>query len=579
MHARNAIAGWLVTALALLGAPALAASGDAQIDYHLGLAAREQGDADGAYKRFKNACLAEDGLADACLAWAELAAAKDDEKNVKRALGSAVMLDPKNVRARYELAMMLIEKKDWVWAAEHLAEGVAAAEDAGDRALMRYYLGYAKLKEGELDEAARQLSLAQRDLPPKLAQKASYYRALIARHQEKHEKAAALFERAAEGPDATVAAAAKAQLTAGTAFPRPDGFAGQISASFGLNTHPSSAFLDNAGSETDPTLQSVFRGDVVFSTPAYDHGFYGVFTAYREQNWTELGDDTGETSAFDVHDMNFTLFMLQAAYIYRTRGLGLEHEVRFGADGEMQFLDHAPEEVAEGVWSPEEDAFGLLGWALGGKLWWSMAADPSSVWSIRLKVEGRPNAVEADRSAMRLRLRLAHNRDFLDRALRLKLLAGGRYDRTYKNPEVIKYDRLVGEGSADLTWTTPWPRLSATVGVAIDYNWYLNSKLNEENSFRPTYVDNPLFSAEQNADFEAEYYDLTRHDFEWELSAEIAVRAWWKATIAVTYQHHQRLSNLDEAPVPVDPSTGQRLRPHDIGYVRDIVMLEIRQGF
>lgn len=581
MLERNATTAILVLALTLIGATVGAASGDALIDYNLGLAARESGDSKAAYKRFKKACLAEDGLAEACLAWADLAAEQENDKDVKRALGSAVMLDPTNVAARYELAMMLIAKQDWVWAAEHLAEAVAHTDNTQDRALLRYYLGYVEFKEGTLEEAAKHLALAQRDLPADLAQKASYYRALIARDQDKHEKASALFERAAEGPDEEIAAAARAQLTAGTAFPRPDGFAGQVSASFGLNTHPSSAFLDNAGSETDPTLQSVFRGDVVFSTPAYDHGFYGVFTAYREQNWIELGDGDGDQgeSEFDIGDMNLTLFMLQAAYIYRTRGLGLEHEIRLGADYEMQFLDHAPEEVTDGVWSPREDAFGLLGWGLGGKLWWSMAADPSSVWSIRLKIQGRPNEVEVDRSAMRIRLRLAHDRDFLDRTLRLKLLAGGWYDRTYENPQIIKYDRLVGEGSADLTWTTPWPRLSATVGFAVDYNWYLNSKLNEENSFRPEYIGNDQFTQEQNEQFEAEYYELTRHDFEWELSAEIALRAWWKATVAITYVHHQRLSNLDDAPVPPDPNTGLRLRPRDTGYVRDIVMLEIRQGF
>jgi tetratricopeptide (TPR) repeat protein len=577
MPLRIAITACLALALVSFGSPSLAASGDALIHYNLGLAAHESGDLEAAYKCFKKACLADEGLADACLAWAELAAEQENVKDVKRSLGSAVMLDPTDIEARYELAMMLIAKQDWVWAAEHLAEAVNHAQNAEDRALLRYYLGYVKFKDGALDEAAKQLALAHRDLPPDLAQRASYYRALIARDRDKHKKASSLFERAAEGPDEEIAAAAKAQLTAGTAFPRPDGFAGQLSASFGVNTHPSSSFLDDAGSESDPALQSVFRGDVVLGTGGYEHGFYGMFTAYREQNWTELGD--GGASEFDVQDMNITFFMLQAAYVYRTRGGRLEHELRLGADGEVEFLDHAPEEVVEDQWSPEEDPFGLFGWALGGKLWWSMAADPSSIWSVRFKFDGRPNKIEADRSVMRMRLRLANNRFFLDRVLKLKLLAGGRYDRSYRDPAVIKYDRLIAEGSADLVWTTPWPRLSATVGVAVDYNWYLNSRLNAENSFRPDYLDNPMFSAEQNARFEADYYDLTRHDFEWELSAEVAVKTWWKAAIALTYLHHQRLSNLDEAPVPVDISTGQRLRAREYGYTKDIVMLEIRQRF
>jgi Tfp pilus assembly protein PilF len=581
MSNRAAIAVFVSSAMLLAAVPALAASGDAQIDFALGLAAAEKDDTDEAYKRFKAACMAEDGLADACLRWAALAAAKDNKKDVKRALGSAVMLDPEDITARYELALMLLAKKDWVWATEHLTAAIDHAKTDQDRAVLRYTLGYAKLKAGETDAAAKQFALAGRHLPPELEQRATYFRALIAREAGKHTKAAALMERATTGPDAIVADAAAAQLASWTAFPRHDGFAGQISASLGINTHPSAAFLDDPSSvaETDPTLQSVFRGDVILGAGGYEHGLHALFTVYREQNWTELGDSGGSPSAFDIHDMNITLFMLQPAYVFRTRG-SLEHEIRIGVDSELQFLDHAPERDGdEGEWYPSQDAFGLFGWALGGKLWWSMAADPSSIWSVRIKVEGRPNQIEADRSTVRTRLRLAHNRYFLERKLQLKLLAGGRYDRSYNDPAVIKYDRLMPEGWIDLKWKTPWPRLSALVGAKIKYNWYLNSTQNEENSFRPEFISVDGFTDEQNAGFETNYYDLARHDFEWEVGAEVAVKAWWKATIALTYKHHQRLSNLDEAPVPKNPDTGERVPAREYGYTKDVVMLELRQGF
>lgn len=579
MLERFAITCLFACAPMLAAAPAAAASGDAQIEFHLGLAARERGDLDEAFERFKSGCMAEEGLAESCLAWAEIAGERGDHKAVKRALGSAVMLDPSNIRARYELALMLIAKQDWVWAAEHLAEGVTHAESDQDRALMRYYLGYVKYKEEVLDEAAKHLALASRDLPPDLKQKAIYYRALIARQQGKHKKAMSLFERAAAGPDQTVAEAARAQMTAGTAFPRPDGFAGQVSASFGLNTHPSAAFLDDPGTETDPALQSVFRGDAVLGAGGYQHGLYGMFTAYREQNWVELGD--GGESEFDVHDMNITLFILQLAYVNRTRASNLEHEIRLGLDGETQFLDHKPVKLPDGSYVPEKDPFGLTTWALAQKIWWSMSSTPDSIWSLRLKVEERPHYIDRNQSAIRLRLRAHNTSYFLDRTLQLKTMVGGRYYRTYHDPAVIKYDRLMPEGSLDLRWTSPWPRLVASVGGMLRYNWYPNSRLNADNSFRPTYMNNQQFSQEQNDRFEAEYYDLTRHDFEWEVKAEVQVNAWPRGVVALRYLHHQRMSNLDDAPVPVANITGVYERvPHtEFGYTQDLVLLEVRQGF
>jgi tetratricopeptide (TPR) repeat protein len=577
MRRRTAIAALASCAVLLAAAPADAASGDAQIEFNLGLAAEERGDRSEAYKRFKSACMAEEGLAEACLRWAELAQEQENTKDVKRALGSAVMLDPEDTRARFELAMMLLAKQDWTWAVEHLSEALPHAANEFDAALLRYYLGYAKYKSGELDEAAKQLALAGRKLPAEKQQRASYYRALIAKQQGKHEKAAGLMERATQGPDQAVTAAAASQIESWTAFPRRDGIAGQVRASIGVNTHPSVAFLDDAGSETDPALQSIFRGDAVFGAGSYEHGFYGMITAYREQNWTELGDQQNETRTFDLKDMNITLFMGQAAYVYRQRTSRMEHELRFGVDAETQFLDRPPIKVLD-EWIPSNE-FGLFGWAVGGKLWWSMAVDPSSTWSIRLKVEGRQNEIEAERSTVRTRLRLGNARWFLDRTLQLKLLVGGRYDRSYHNPAIIKYDRLLPEGWIDLKWISPWPRLSVLAGVKLKYNWYLNSRQNSDNSFRPTYLPHPAFTDEQNAAAEADYYELTRHDFEWEATAEAAIKTWWKGSVALTYRHRQRLSNLDEAPVPVDVATGERVTRPEYGYTQDVVMLELRQGF
>lgn len=589
MHRRTALIGFALALSSLASGFAVAGDGDALIEHNLGLAAREAGDLDVAYAHFKQACMASDGLAAACLAWGELAAEQDNTKDVKRALGSAVMLDPTDITARYELAMLLLAKEDWTWAIEHLAAAVPHATEPKDKALLQYYLGYALFKNGELEEAAKQLARAGRALPRELAQRALYYRGLIAKRLDQDAKAVGLMQRVTEqqgavDPDYDAPAAAGARLMSWTAFPRRDGFGAQLLASFGLNTHPSVAFLDDPGTTTHPTLQSIFRGDALWNyARQYGHGFGAVFTAYREQNWVELGGGGDDDNLFSSQDMNITLFMLQAAYLGRTRSANLEHEIRLGLDGELQFLDHVPERsVPGGPYEPAEEAFGLFGAAVGGKVWWSMAADPSSVWSLRFKVEGRPNQVEADRSTVRLRLRLLHTRYFFDRTLQLKLLAGGRYDRSYHDPKVIKYDRLLPEGSLDLKWITPWPRLSVLVGGALKYNWYLNSRQNADNSFRPTYLDNPDATEAQNAEWEREYYDLTRHDFEWEANVEAAVSAWTRGTVALRYTHHERYSNLDSAPVPMlqnEAGEWERFRPTEYGYGQDLVVLEIRQAF
>ena len=237
---------WIVCLCLLAARSASAEEGDALIDYNLGLVAAGEGDEDGAYKLYRKACMAQDGVVDACLVWGEMAAARENTKDVKRALSSAIMFDPKDIRSRYALALSLIEKKDWIWAIEHLEAAIPNAKTVEDASLIRYYLGYSRYKNGELEEASRQFSMASRSLPPLLDQRSSFYRGLVARELGKDEKAQALMDRVGEGPDQDLAKAAAARVSSWSSFPRLEGFGGQVIGSFGYNSHPTSSFLDDA---------------------------------------------------------------------------------------------------------------------------------------------------------------------------------------------------------------------------------------------------------------------------------------------------------------------------------------------
>ncbi|HUT78407.1 MAG TPA: hypothetical protein VM285_12005, partial [Polyangia bacterium] len=410
-------------------------------------------------------------------------------------------------------------------------------------------------------------------------QQALYYRGLVARAQGDPRLAQAMLEQAGEGPDPQLSAAAGARMVSWSAFPRAEGLGGQVSASFGLNTYPAVAFLDEPDMETAPALNSIFRGDLALGAGGYTHGYQGMVTAYRDQAWVELGDRAGDR-AFSATDMNVTLFMLQNAYVFRARTSGLEHEVRLGLDGELQFLDHPPTSSVDG-WRPATDAFGLFTYAVAEQLWWSMAPDDDSSWSLRLRVEQRPNLIDEDRSTVRTRLRVHHTRWVLDRALQIKALVGGRYDRSFHDPRVVKFDRLLPEARLDLRWVTPWKHLAVLAGGELRYNWYLNARGNGANSFRPTYVENPQFTADENDGFEADYYDLTRHDFEWKAEAELQLAAWARATVALRYAHAARRSNLDGAPVPmIEGDEGfERMPRATYGYDQDIVLVELTQRF
>ena len=74
----KAVAYWLLLASVLMASsPAIAGQGDAVIQYNLALAAEEE-----SYMLMKKACMASDGVADACLAWAELAEQRGNDKDV-----------------------------------------------------------------------------------------------------------------------------------------------------------------------------------------------------------------------------------------------------------------------------------------------------------------------------------------------------------------------------------------------------------------------------------------------------------------------------------------------------------------
>ena len=174
---------WFLFLLMLIPCGGIAGPGDAQIHFHRGLAAEDRGDLKSASKLYKKACMAEDGLAEGCLRWAKLSSGPEQSKELKRALGSAVMLDPQNVESRYLLAKLLLEKKDYVWAIEHLLAAQGAATHKSNQGLIGYYLGYAQYKSGDLESAGKNLEQAQNQLPPPLRQRCLYYRALVALEQ------------------------------------------------------------------------------------------------------------------------------------------------------------------------------------------------------------------------------------------------------------------------------------------------------------------------------------------------------------------------------------------------------------
>ncbi len=555
--------------------PAACGPGDAVIWYDLALAADGEGDAERAYALFRRSCLAFDGLAAACLEWADRAAKREDEDAVKQALASAVMLEPGNIEARFELAAFLIGKKDHTWAIEHLKAALKYSQDTAQRAVLSYYLGYAQLEAGLEDEARATLKGACCRLGGELETRCLFFRGLLAKNGGDRAAAHEHWSFAARNSGSDWGRAAGRRLRALHRFIWPDGLSAQVRAALALNTYPVSAFLEEADIETPSALQTTLRADVIWGYTGPDEGLSAVGTVYREQSLAELGGASSD-SPFSASDFNLTLFMVQAAYVRRVLAGAAEHEVRLGLDGELQFLDRPPVKSVSGQWTPSQDAFGLLALAVGPKLWWSVASSDETVTALRLKLEARPNELERDRSTLRMRARLVHDRKFSPH-WSTRLLTGLRYDRAYWRPDIIKYDRLLPEGQASLTWQTPWRRLSATAHALFRYNWYLNARGDKENSFRPAWLDVPSLSKEQNAAARDDYFRLTRRDLEWEVGVELLARLWPGGKLAVIYRYHERQSNIDDAPVP--SFAGVSVPSPSYGYDQHWLAAELRHVF
>lgn len=559
-----------------------AEAGEGLIKYSLALAHESEQSQENVALLYKEACTADDGVLDACLKWASIASDNGDTSAQKRALSTALMIDTQNVLARYELALLLMEKEDWVWAIEHLSVALSSAKESNDKTLLHYYQGYAQYKNGDLEAAEENLSTATENLEEPLKQKALFLRAKIASQLGEDDKAFDLMKKASKGESDDLNEEALKAIENFSAFSSFEGWGGQARASIGVNSHPSAAFLDEAGEKTGTALQSIFRADLLFgSDTGYHNRFKGTVTVYREQNWAELGEERNREDLYTIQDMNLTLFMFQASYIRRARAIGMEHELQIAMDGELQFLDHLPESSTGMITASKRD-FVSFSKALGGRVWWSFADKPSSIWGLKLKIEARPNNLDDDnrnRSAVRTRLRFNHDHYFLSRKLQLKFLAGGRWDVTYKDPQIIKYDRLLWEVGTNIKWITPVRRLSFLGGVKFKHNWYLNSDKNAQNSFRPAFQNDPEEDALVEAAHEKTYYSLTRQDVELELNCEANVALWTRATLALTYKYKWRSSNIDDAPVPVDSATGLRVESGEYGYNQHSGFLELRQAF
>ncbi len=597
MREKTTITSLLLTAVLGLATPAHAATGDAYIAYNLGLAARAKGNIEAAYKLFKKSCLAQDGIAEACLIWSELAEGRGNEKDIKRALGSAVMLAPEDIRGRYALAMKLLKKEDWPWAIEHLSAALPHAKDSADRALLHYYLGYALFKNNALEEAGEHLAQTRPLLPPELTQRCNYFRAIIAKSAGESEQAVMLMKDAIVGADPAWSESARAELSSWSAFPARLGWFGQLSGSFGLNTRPLSVFVEDI-IEANAALQSVFRADLLHNRGNETHAFEGLIIFYREQNWLELGDSPdGEeaTDRFVTEDFNTTVFIAEGAYRGRTWISGLEHRLKIGVESSIQYMDNPPHKNEfTGDFERLDGSPTMVTRSLGGKIWWTMAPSKNALFDVRLKAEVRPNYIDRTMSSARFRLRLNHTRYALDRALQLKLLVGTRYDRTYHDSQIFKYDRLLPEAELNLRYKTPIERLTAVLGGQLKYNYYFNAKGNVDNSFRPPWngellaqqidpaTGQPLYTDAMLTALEAEYYDYARQDWEWELSGQAQLALWSRAVLSLIYRYHHRISNIDDAPSPLyENEDGQlaRLQSPEYGYIRHQLMLELRQQF
>jgi len=547
---------------------------DGSMNYNLGLQKKEMGDNTAAYNLFKKACLESDSFAEPCIEWGELAKQNNNSKDVMRAFSSAVMLNPQNVYARYTLAIILLEKQDYVWAIEHLSFAVKNSKNNKNKSILHYYLGYAYYKNQNFSNSKKELSKAIVGLENELKQRCNFYLGKIALAKNQREQFVSFMKMTQKGPVNEWSEAAKRHLQANSAFPFDPGVIGQLSASTGFNSHPSSAFIDESPNFETWVFQSIFRGDIIGQIGTKKHHLKSALTIYREQNWLDLNKQNS-SSNISSKDLNLTLFLGQLGYLHYMWKNKLEHKFKIGLEGETQFLDHAPKKNSNGEYSAADDPFGLSSWAISLPLWWSFSAQKNSIYGVRLKVELRPNYIDENRSSSRYRLRIVNTRYWLNRRLQLKALVGIRYDLTYFDKSVVKYDRILPEADINLRWRLKIPRTTWLVGAKLKFNWYLNSKYNQENSFKLPWQDTNLDSNEAE---EARYYDETRNDFEWEISTALNVDLWKNGIFAFVYRHHMRLSNIDNVSIPnhfvlIGTDTT------DFGYTQDVLMLELKHRF
>ena len=560
---------------------------DGVIAYHQGLCAEASGETTSAFKYFRTACLAANGVFDACLRLDAMAKAKGDTKTRKQALASAVMLRPNDVGARFELAVLLLEHEDYAFAEMHLSSALELATRPNNRALLHYYLGYVCFKLARAIDAKDHFEQAD-PLPPSVAQKRDFFLGRIAVAADDRVSCFASLKSAERGPDAAVAEAAEQWRLAASIFPFRTSIGGRMSADIGINTRPASAFLDAPGTEASITLGSIFRADGTLRRAFDDNLVEGALTVYRDQGWTTFGGDKPDdedgisSSASRIPDSDFylTLALVQAGYRRHLVGKRFEHELRVLAEGEVQLLDGVPQKGRSGDF--ESGPFGVYAYGVGGRLWWTFARYPAAKTGARFRVDGRPNLSDVDRSAIRFRWRLVHTRYFLSRTLKTEGIVGLRYDRTVHDPSIIKYDRLLPELSLDADWQSPLPRLSFLLGVTGKVNWYLNSAENEDNTFRGAWMPEPGLDVPENEAAEAAYYrEQTRLDGELEVRFETQVALWKRASFILNVRYHQRISNMDNAAVPDHFTSASDIdtAATKYGYRQFVLALGLRQGF
>jgi len=528
------------------------------------------------------ACLGEQGEVEACLLLAPLAASGDDQRTARMALAQAVTLDPRSLAARFALGVHFLERGDPDFAVLALGEALDLCVDEESRALVGAHLGLALLT-GDPAAAVARLRAARPLLDGPFAQRVDLALALGLERLARSGEGLPLADAASRGPDDGLAAAGERLVGRLSAFPLPPGLGGRLGLAAGVDTHPSSAFLDDAGESTPPVLKTVLRGDLYGGLGGWSHSLQGALAVYRDQMVVELGErepesEGGLAEGFSPRDLSLTLSLGRLGSTHhRLVGPGeLELTARVGA--ESQHLDHAPAPAAPGQpLRPSDDPFGVLVWSVGGELIAALCTSPGAISRILIGVAPRWHEVDADRSVLRSRLELSHERDLLA-GFALELVLRGRWDLAFHDPAVVKYDRVVAELGFGVDWQSPWSRLALELNGRAGGHFYLNARGDAGNSFRPGFIPPDGVDPAAAADLEAGYYDTTRQDLEWQAGLAARLRLWPRAELSLSYEHRQRVSNLDDLWRPVG-ADGAPVAAPVYGYEQDVVLLGLGQAF